>query len=304
MYKNKILKFISIVMVLILCSSIAVMAAEHEEYSKEELQKRIYKEAVLIEKEFDDISGISLPENLWADCVIIGGGDTFKVKLYEWVKDEYTITADNGILEITNNTLNIFMKTPGNIIVTWIYEILDEMKRSRNPENPELDNRVIEITVPEDFILDNLNVDFHIGNVKIENCSIAKINMDSNVSDVEINNSKINSINCKTNVGNIVLDNINCETGNIKTNVGDFIISNGTIKNLTAHVNIGNINIKLSDIKKYRVISEITKLSILIVNKKEYTYSGDDSKKYVVNPKAEENKINLYLEIGECIIVP
>jgi len=253
MCKNKksslFIKVISVIMVMILCGSIAIMAAEGEEYSKEELKKRILDEAVLIEKEFDDISEISLSEDLWSDCVIIGSGDKFKVKLYEWVENEYTITVNNGILEIENNSADIYMKTSAGNTPNWVNAILQEMKRSPNPESAESGNRVIEITLPEDFILDDLEVDFNIGGIKIENCEIKNIDTRFKVGNIEINNSKIDLINCRINVGNIEINNSKIDFINCRINVGNGVLDNTNSEECYIEIDVGGMEINNSEFK-------------------------------------------------------
>ena len=141
----------------------------------EELTAEIYAEAVLVEREYQDISDISL--NLRTDNIIVSrGGDSVKVKYYEWTDGEYELSVDGGRLELKYAASDkFFRRADGSISDDWIHGALAEAGRPICPENAGADRRTVEITVPEHITLESLNIKNINGGIYIHGISVKTI---------------------------------------------------------------------------------------------------------------------------------
>ena len=193
-------------------------------YNYDELIKEIYGEAVLVEKTFTNISNISL--DLCIDNVVVKiGGDSIKVKYYEWTKDEYKLSENNGKLKLKYmETDKYYNDENGSYTNNWVDAVVKKARRQIDPENPKAERRTVEITIPENITLESLIIDGAIGDINIDDCGVKKINADTAIGNINLNNCK---------------DGLNYTAD---TSVGDINVNScDRLQNLKADTSNGNI---------------------------------------------------------------
>lgn len=211
--------------------------------SYEELIENIYDAPVLVEKTYSNISDITI--NLIVDNVVVSrGGDSVKIKYYQWTDDEYLLFDDG------NGTLTLQYMASDKDNWGWVNSALEWDGRQIDPENPDANSRTIEITVPENVALQSLNIDVALGNIII-NGNSGKSLLELNTIKAHTDNGDITVNGCANGQDYTIagrqngsVDVQNCDTAKLSVSAsnGDIVISECTNgQDYTADCETGNV---------------------------------------------------------------
>lgn len=118
-------------------------------------------------------------------------------------------------------------------------------------------NCKVEITIPENTVLDNIDIKNNVGEINLKNFEAKEIKAETNVGEISVDSLDFNNLKLENNVGEISIHTLeSSDKYNIvaKTDVGDVSVdgrshkrryeqNNGSRKNIKAVANVGEVSI-------------------------------------------------------------
>lgn len=256
-------------------------------YTAEELAKYLYDEAVLVEKTYKDISKVKI-STVTEDVVVSRGGDSVKIRYYEWKKGEHTLSDDgNGNLTLNYNKEFKMLYDRGNNSYSSVWVdtvVLNVLKRSPNPDDPEAVSRTIEITLPEGVELEMLDVYTVSGDITVKECRVASILTNTVNGASTIDGCVSKSVTQNTVNGHSVVKGGKVESVS-STSVNGYIEISGVAEMKNAVLSTVNGNAKmeiLGKTDKYRIDYSGLQTKVT-VNGKKYTQNSGTINKDALN---------------------
>jgi len=141
----------------------------------------LYPEAIITEHSYTGISSLAISTS--RDAVKIStGGEALLLRYSEWTEDQYTLSVENGLLQLTESTVTLHLDEAdkGNILNTGIGAILQAKGKPAG---------MIEIVIPTAWLLDAVSVSTTNGAITIDNGNLANLA-------VNTTNGTINMTDC------------------------------------------------------------------------------------------------------------
>ena len=229
----------------------------------------------------------SLALDISYGTVSITEGDHFGIQVYNIGSDDYYSTVKEGVWKIEDNVED--NKSEFSIFGVRISDSVNHPFRAPN----------IELTIPEDFVFENLDIILNTGTIKAERLSSknADINVGAGSLHIkELSASEKSSYSIDT--GQLVIEDINAQDANINCGVGNLTAA-GIIKgeNLIT-CGIGNVSLDLNGNEADYNYNVDCGIGTVIIN--DNSYSGVNSK-HKTNNNAK-NSFDLDCGIGRIAL--
>lgn len=161
--------------------------------------------------------------------------DEITVKISDNNRMKYSAEVSNG------GTLNITSKSKYH---GWSFGLLSGGKWWNIFDNVPVSLKYkLELTLPENLMINNLDVTLNAGSVNISNIYAEHINIDKNAGETRMNNVNGSSLNVEQNAGAAEISSVNFKKIYLENNAGKINALNIAFDELRFHVNAGAVNI-------------------------------------------------------------
>lgn len=144
--------------------------------------------------------------------------------------------------------------------------------------NSEEDSRTIVITIPEEAILKDIQMDNYVGTVYITDMVAENCDITVKTGDVEVQNCKFTECVVSNSVGEITITDSEAEMCEITAKTGDVNVENCRLEKCIAESNVGTVSVDLPDKLGAYTIEVSTNVGTTYVNdeeqEKEYRAEG------------------------------
>ncbi len=206
------------------------------------------------------------------------------------VQVELTNVYNAYIVEQDGNTLQ--MEEPytfKNFSFNRLFDMLDGFGKKKEAS--------IRITVPEDFVASEIEIDGGVGNINIEDLTTDHLDIDAGVGNVKGSRITANSVDLDGGTGNIKFTSSTFGDTDIDSGVGN-VIFNGTIHGEAAiDCGVGNTELSLSDFRSNYCLSLEKGLGSITLNGKKVkfndTYTENSGAPYYLEIKGGVGNITI-----------
>lgn len=191
---------------------------------------------------------ISMLGGIYALCITV-----FDLFQSNQIENQIQYDSLMSSLDIDLKTANLEIKLGDKLLVSTtnkyvtIYQndnniVIQEKKHSLLSK----DNNKVIITVPDNFLLDIVEIDISSGSIKIDKLETKRLNLDLGSGTTKINNLLVTDktkIDCGS--GKFLLNNGNLSNLNLDTGLGDTILNAKIIGNSNIETDIGKLELNL-----------------------------------------------------------
>ena len=153
--------------------------------------------------------------------------------------------------------------------------------------NSEEDSRTIVITIPEEAILKDIQMDNHVGTVHIADMAAENCDITVNTGDVNIENCELEECIVSSTVGTVSIIETEAKLCEVNANTGDVNVENCELVKCSAESNIGTVSIATPDKLSAYTIDLSTNIGTIYVNDEEqendYRAEGTENREIHVN---------------------
>ena len=170
------------------------------DYFKHKVVTSYEAEYVTYEENVDEFKNFKL--NIDASKIRFKTGDTYKVeyKTYEDERPEFEVKDGTLIINKDNHPDNRFG--------------INTLNFNKN------EDEIIEITVPENAILDNGTIEVNYGNILIDDLTIKALNIDADASNIEFNSVEIADLEIDSDYGDVDVSESRLDDASISVDAG------------------------------------------------------------------------------------
>ena len=191
---------------------------------------------------------ISMLGGIYALCITV-------FDLFQGKQIENQIQYDSlmSSLDIDLKTANLEIKLGDKLLVSTTNKYVTTYQNNNNIVIKEKkhsllskDNNKVIITVPDNFLLDIVEIDITSGSIKIDKLETKRLNLDLGSGTTKINNLLVTDktkIDCGS--GKFLLNNGNLSNLNLDTGLGDTILNTKIIGNSNIETDIGKLELNL-----------------------------------------------------------
>ena len=203
-----------------------------------ELKALVYDKAIIIEREFSNLTSLDIGTS-FDSIKITCGGDKLKVRYYEWLDNEYSLVVADGNLSLKQDGIPYrevgFSSTNG-----WLWGYLQS--QGKQPDN------TVEIVLPANNTIKSVQLNTAGGLINIMDSAFSgETKISSASGKIKIGHSSFDKVKIEAASSDIYVGNIKANTVNVSAASGDITIeycSSGIMDISTAS---GNASIKLAD---------------------------------------------------------
>ena len=191
---------------------------------------------------------ISMLGGIYALCITVF--DLFQSKQIE---NQIQYDSLMSSLDIDLKTANLEIKLGDKLLVSTTNKYVTTYQNNNNIVIKEKkhsllskDNNKVIITVPDNFLLDIVEIDITSGSIKIDKLETKRLNLDLGSGTTKINNLLVTDktkIDCGS--GKFLLNNGNLSNLNLDTGLGDTILNTKIIGNSNIETDIGKLELNL-----------------------------------------------------------
>ena len=191
---------------------------------------------------------ISMLGGIYALCITVF--DLFQSKQIE---NQIQYDSLMSSLDIDLKTANLEIKLGDKLLVSTTNKYVTTYQNNNNIVIQEKkhsllskDNNKVIITVPDNFLLDIVEIDITSGSIKIDKLETKRLNLDLGSGTTKINNLLVTDktkIDCGS--GKFLLNNGNLSNLNLDTGLGDTILNTKIIGNSNIETDIGKLELNL-----------------------------------------------------------
>lgn len=191
---------------------------------------------------------ISMLGGIYALCITVF--DLFQSKQIE---NQIQYNSLMSSLDIDLKTANLEIKLGDKLLVSTTNKYVTTYQNNNNIVIQEKkhsllskDNNKVIITVPDNFLLDIVEIDITSGSIKIDKLETKRLNLDLGSGTTKINNLLVTDktkIDCGS--GKFLLNNGNLSNLNLDTGLGDTILNTKIIGNSNIETDIGKLELNL-----------------------------------------------------------
>ena len=191
---------------------------------------------------------ISMLGGIYALCITVF--DLFQSKQIE---NQIQYDSLMSSLDIDLKTANLEIKLGDKLLVSTTNKYVTTYQNNNNIVIKEKkhsllskDNNKVIITVPDNFLLDIVEIDITSGSIKIDKLETKRLNLDLGSGTTKINNLLVTDktkIDCGS--GKFLLNNGNLSNLNLDAGLGDTILNTKIIGNSNIETDIGKLELNL-----------------------------------------------------------
>ena len=191
---------------------------------------------------------ISMLGGIYALCITVF--DLFQSKQIE---NQIQYDSLMSSLDIDLKTANLEIKLGDKLLVSTTNKYVTTYQNNNNIVIQEKkhsllskDNNKVIITVPDNFLLDIVEIDITSGSIKIDKLETKRLNLDLGSGTTKINNLLVTDktkIDCGS--GKFLLNNGNLSNLNLDAGLGDTILNTKIIGNSNIETDIGKLELNL-----------------------------------------------------------
>lgn len=191
---------------------------------------------------------ISMLGGIYALCITVF--DLFQSKQIE---NQIQYDSLMSSLDIDLKTANLEIKLGDKLLVSTTNKYVTTYQNNNNIVIQEKkhsllskDNNKVIITVPDNFLLDIVEIDITSGSIKIDKLETKRLNLDLGSGTTKINNLLVTDktkIDCGS--GKFLLNNGNLSNLNLDTGLGDTILNTKILGNSNIETDIGKLELNL-----------------------------------------------------------
>ncbi len=151
----------------------------------------------------------------------------------------------------------------------------------------------IKVFLPQDALLNSIQIKTNVGNVDIGNFSSKNVNINTSIGNIKLSRAKIDDFIVKSNTGEVQLDECTISNCNINNNIGKILGTNLKTSNLNIEADVSNVNIEGEFLKKTKLRTNIGEITLTTSKDKEF-YSYDintEFGKIKIDNKNEDTKL-------------
>lgn len=191
---------------------------------------------------------ISMLGGIYALCITV-----FDLFQSNQIENQIQYDSLMSSLDIDLKTANLEIKLGDKLLVSTTNKYVTTYQNDNNIVIQEKkhsllskDNNKVIITVPDNFLLDIVEIDITSGSIKIDKLETKRLNLDLGSGTTKINNLLVTD---KTNIdcgsGKFLLNNGNLSNLNLDTGLGDTILNTKIIGNSNIETDIGKLELNL-----------------------------------------------------------
>lgn len=248
-----------------------------EEWNKEE--------ASVTSDSFKDVKSLLL--DISYGTVEIKKGDSFNIHADNIGSDEYYSTIEDGVWKIGDNREN-----SNNEISVFGIKISDSAVHPFNVAN-------IELTIPEDFVFENLDIILNAGTIKAERLAAENADIDVGAGSLHMEElSAENKSSYSIDTGELAIENLTAHNANINCGVGNVNASGIITGDSMVTCGIGNVSLDIEGNENDYNYNIDCGIGTVIINSN--SYSGVNSKTKANNNA--KNSFDLDCGIGKIAL--
>ena len=191
---------------------------------------------------------ISMLGGIYALCITV-----FDLFQSNQIENQIQYDSLMSSLDIDLKTANLEIKLGDKLLVSTTNKYVTTYQNNNNIVIQEKkhsflsrDNNKVIITVPDNFLLDIVEIDITSGSIKIDKLETKRLNLDLGSGTTKINNLLVTD---KTKIdggsGKFLLNNGNLSNLNLDTGLGDTILNTKIIGNSNIETDIGKLELNL-----------------------------------------------------------
>lgn len=191
---------------------------------------------------------ISMLGGIYALCITV-----FDLFQSNQIENQIQYDSLMSSLDIDLKTANLEIKLGDKLLVSTTNKYVTTYQNNNNIVIKEKkhsllskDNNKVIITVPDNFLLDIVEIDITSGSIKIDKLETKRLNLDLGSGTTKINNLLVTDktkIDCGS--GKFLLNNGNLSNLNLDTGLGDTILNTKIIGNSNIETDIGKLELNL-----------------------------------------------------------
>ena len=191
---------------------------------------------------------ISMLGGIYALCITV-----FDLFQSNQIENQFQYDSLMSSLDIDLKTANLEIKLGDKLLVSTTNKYVTTYQNDNNIVIQEKkhsllskDNNKVIITVPDNFLLDIVEIDISSGSIKIDKLETKRLNLDLGSGTTKINNLLVTDktkIDCGS--GKFLLNNGNLSNLNLDTGLGDTILNAKIIGNSNIETDIGKLELNL-----------------------------------------------------------
>lgn len=191
---------------------------------------------------------ISMLGGIYALCITV-----FDLFQSNQIENQIQYDSLMSSLDIDLKTANLEIKLGDKLLVSTTNKYVTTYQNNNNIVIQEKkhsilskDNNKVIITVPDNFLLDIVEIDITSGSIKIDKLETKRLNLDLGSGTTKINNLLVTDktkIDCGS--GKFLLNNGNLSNLNLDTGLGDTILNAKIIGNSNIETDIGKLELNL-----------------------------------------------------------
>ena len=191
---------------------------------------------------------ISMLGGIYALCITV-----FDLFQSNQIENQIQYDSLMSSLDIDLKTANLEIKLGDKLLVSTTNKYVTTYQNNNNIVIKEKkhsllskDNNKVIITVPDNFLLDIVEIDITSGSIKIDKLETKRLNLDLGSGTTKINNLLVTDktkIDCGS--GKFLLNNGNLSNLNLDTGLGDTILNTKIIGNSNIETDIGKSELNL-----------------------------------------------------------
>ena len=191
---------------------------------------------------------ISMLGGIYALCITV-----FDLFQSNQIENQIQYDSLMSSLDIDLKTANLEIKLGDKLLVSTTNKYVTTYQNNNNIVIQEKkhsllskDNNKVIITVPDNFLLDIVEIDISSGSIKIDKLETKRLNLDLGSGTTKINNLLVTDktkIDCGS--GKFLLNNGNLSNLNLDTGLGDTILNAKIIGNSNIETDIGKLELNL-----------------------------------------------------------
>lgn len=191
---------------------------------------------------------ISMLGGIYALCITV-----FDLFQSNQIENQIQYDSLMSSLDIDLKTANLEIKLGDKLLVSTTNKYVTTYQNDNNIVIQEKkhsllskDNNKVIITVPDNFLLDIVEIDITSGSIKIDKLETKRLNLDLGSGTTKINNLLVTDktkIDCGS--GKFLLNNGNLSNLNLDTGLGDTILNAKIIGNSNIETDIGKLELNL-----------------------------------------------------------
>ena len=191
---------------------------------------------------------ISMLGGIYALCITV-----FDLFQSNQIENQIQYDSLMSSLDIDLKTANLEIKLGDKLLVSTTNKYVTTYQNNNNIVIQEKkhsllskDNNKVIITVPDNFLLDIVEIDISSGSIKIDKLETKRLNLDLGSGTTKINNLLVTDktkIDCGS--GKFLLNNGNLSNLNLDTGLGDTILNTKIIGNSNIETDIGKLELNL-----------------------------------------------------------